>query len=97
MEHESPVSGLRIGLGVVFFFVVISLSFVSASMTGWSFIEKGPERLQSNWGLLIGSTIEGLIAIAGARLIIGWRLFSPWLLAALVIPGFYTLDTLGLV
>lgn len=94
MTPRRWVRVLLAAAAVFAFFLIYSL-FV-AGMTGWSFLDPGPARLRESAGGLVISATLGLIAIGGARLILRWRLLSPWLLLALPIPILFGIDAIGL-
>lgn len=96
MPNETTSQTLRVSIGAAFFAVFMYISFVTAGWSGWSTTGRGPQNVTGHLDLFLLATIEGLVAVAGARLIIGWRVLSPWLLVALVIPGYYALDAAGL-
>ena len=92
----TPRRWVRVLLAAACFAFFLIYSLFVGGMTGWSFLEPGPARLRESAGGLVIAAILGLVGIGGARLILGWRLLSPWLLLALPIPILFGIDALGL-
>jgi len=92
----TPRGVVRVLLAAACFGFFLIYSLVVGGMTGWSFLEPGQARLRESAGGLVIAAILGLVGIGGARLILGWRLLSPWLLLALPIPILFGIDALGL-
>jgi len=94
MDKQQTV-GIRIirwvlGLAFLGFFLIASV--VAASFAGWGFGERTTaERLQDAIPSLLLSLVWGAVAVAGFRLLVGYRLLSWWLTAALIIPAWAAL------
>jgi hypothetical protein len=90
--NEQHTVGIRIirwvlGLALLGFFLIASV--VAASFAGWGFGERTTaERFQDATPSLLMSLTWGAVAIAGFRLLVGYRLLSWWLACALIIPAY---------
>ncbi|WP_034270887.1 hypothetical protein [Haloechinothrix halophila] len=96
MRREQVHRLVRVVLGASFFTFVMYFSLFAASGATWTVDgQAGLEQLRRSLGTLSVSVVMGLIALAGTRLIMGWRVLSPWLLLALPIPAAYAVAALG--
>ncbi|MBW4721510.1 hypothetical protein [Saccharothrix obliqua] len=79
---------LRWLLALLVFAFFMYWSITLAGLLGWSTTPRGPQRLAERWHLPLLAVCSGVLAVALARRILGLRVLSPWLLAA-VLPAAY--------
>lgn len=88
-QHTAGTRIIRWVLGLAFLGFFLVASVVAASFAGWGFGERtAAERFRDATPSLLMSLLWGAIAIAGFRLLAGYRLLSWWLACALIIPAY---------
>jgi hypothetical protein len=98
MVHHSTVQLLlRRCLAAAVFLSLAYGSLLTATLADWSLVPAGADRLREGLDNLLVSTVIGIVAIGGARLIVGRRFLSPWLLIALLIPAYMALELAGVI
>lgn len=78
---------------VLMFFLYWSALF--ASLLGWSFRPASPRRLAEAPTVPLIAVLSGLAGVAGARAVLRRPVLSWWLLLALPVPAWFTLDAIG--
>lgn len=96
MNQRTVATALRWLAAAAVFLFFMFWSFFLATLIGWDFRPQGPHRVLEKWPVLVVAVGAGLLAIAGARLILRHQVLSWWLLVALLIPTLVAVDQAGL-
>ncbi|MBT2370357.1 hypothetical protein J7E88_35085 [Streptomyces sp. ISL-10] len=93
-QHMVGTRIIRWVLGLACLGCLLIASVVAASFAGWGFGERTTaERFRDAIPSLLMSLTWAAVAIAGFRLLVGYRLLSWWLTCALIIPAYAALHT----